>query len=203
MITFKEYATACQRTMPNLGSNRENIIHMLLGIQTEVGELADIYKRNFAYKKPIDIINVKEEIGDLCWYATNHIFLLINSREDSISQIESDIQYIKNELNSHLESNLMVKQMSLINQYIYTCFAISAHLDNLTESIDSYQLDMINTLFHIIALLEILCEKHKISFDECLTKNILKLYVRYPEKFSEDQALCRNLDLERQVLENE
>ena len=43
-------------------------MHMVLGMLTETGEIADVYKKNLAYKKPVDLVNVKEEIGDLMWY---------------------------------------------------------------------------------------------------------------------------------------
>lgn len=39
------------------------------------------------------------------------------------------------------------------------------------------------------------------TFNEMLTKNILKLTARYPEKFSSEKALNRNLEKERIVLE--
>lgn len=39
------------------------------------------------------------------------------------------------------------------------------------------------------------------TFDEVLTVNIEKLQARYPEKFSEEKAINRNLDVERQILE--
>ena len=38
-------------------------------------------------------------------------------------------------------------------------------------------------------------------FNEMLTKNIAKLSARYPEKFTEEAAINRNLKLEREVLE--
>lgn len=39
------------------------------------------------------------------------------------------------------------------------------------------------------------------TFNEVLTINIEKLRARYPEKFTEDAAINRNLKLEREVLE--
>lgn len=44
------------------------ILHSLIGLQTEVGELFDSYKRAWFYGKEIDIINVLEELGDIQWY---------------------------------------------------------------------------------------------------------------------------------------
>lgn len=39
------------------------------------------------------------------------------------------------------------------------------------------------------------------TLDEILTLNIEKLKARYPEKFTEENAVNRNLDKEREVLE--
>jgi len=41
-----------------------------------------------------------------------------------------------------------------------------------------------------------------ISFEEVMEKNIEKLKARYPEKFTEDKAINRDLDTERKILEN-
>jgi ribonuclease HIII len=41
----------------------------------------------------------------------------------------------------------------------------------------------------------------KTTLDEVQTKNITKLRIRYPEKFTEYDALNRDLDKEREVLE--
>ncbi len=54
------------------GYSRLHAVHMCMGIVTEAGELLDIYKKNLAYNKPIDVANEKEEIGDLMWYIANH-----------------------------------------------------------------------------------------------------------------------------------
>lgn len=47
-----------------------NLIHMALGIAGEAGELVDAIKRNTMYNKPLDLDNVKEELGDLLFYMT-------------------------------------------------------------------------------------------------------------------------------------
>lgn len=43
-------------------------LHGLIGIGTESGELQDILKKYIFYGKPIDEVNLKEELGDLLWY---------------------------------------------------------------------------------------------------------------------------------------
>lgn len=42
----------------------------------------------------------------------------------------------------------------------------------------------------------------EVSFEEIMRINNAKLKARYPEKFTEDKAINRNLKLEREVLEN-
>lgn len=60
-----KYLACTKRTL----SNREDVVeHMIIGISTEAGELLDAFKKHKFYKRELDIKNIKEEIGDLCWY---------------------------------------------------------------------------------------------------------------------------------------
>lgn len=45
-----------------------HILHMGVGVAGEAGELLDAIKKAVIYRKPIDIENVKEELGDLEFY---------------------------------------------------------------------------------------------------------------------------------------
>lgn len=49
-------------------SNEIVILHAIMGIITEGGELMDAYKKYAIYGKPLDAINLLEECGDLEWY---------------------------------------------------------------------------------------------------------------------------------------
>lgn len=69
-MDIKTYSKEVQRTVSELPLPEHNI-HMLMGMTTEVGELVDVFKKNLAYGKDIDWINVEEEIGDLLWYIAN------------------------------------------------------------------------------------------------------------------------------------
>jgi NTP pyrophosphatase (non-canonical NTP hydrolase) len=69
-MEIKEYQEESKRTLASLGSTMDNI-HMCLGLQTESAELSDVFKKFIAYEKPIDWVNVKEELGDLMWYVSN------------------------------------------------------------------------------------------------------------------------------------
>ena len=43
-------------------------LHSVAGLVTEAGELMDAFKKHLFYGQPLDLINVVEELGDLCWY---------------------------------------------------------------------------------------------------------------------------------------
>jgi len=44
------------------------LLHAILGIVDEAGELTSIAKKKIYYNKPIDLINLLEEFGDLWWF---------------------------------------------------------------------------------------------------------------------------------------
>lgn len=92
------------------------------GIVTEGAELMDAFKRHIYYGKPLDEINIKEELGDLFWY------------------------------------------FGVLIDELYRLFGIEV--------------------------------------SEILEANIAKLRQRFLDKFDETQALNRDTDSERKILEN-
>jgi NTP pyrophosphatase (non-canonical NTP hydrolase) len=116
-MQINEYCKNAKRTLADLKYKEKDNLHMILGMLTEVGELADIFKKDLAYNKKIDWINAKEELGDLMWYVANF------------------------------------------------------------------------------------CNINNINLEEILQTNIDKLRTRYPEKFTEENAINRNLEAERIILE--
>lgn len=117
-MTSKEYTQLALRTMHNGPFTLNDQLHMVLGMTTESAEIADVYKKHIAYGKPLDLVNLKEELGDFLWFS--HVFC------------------------------------------------------------------------HILGF----------DIDEIKQMNIDKLQARYPEKFTVEQALNRDLNAERKVLEH-
>lgn len=67
-------------------------IHMILGMLTELGELADAFKKHIVYDRPLHIDNVIEESGDYKFYSTG--------LEDSVSiTYEQIVDYNFDKLN--------------------------------------------------------------------------------------------------------
>ena len=110
------YLKASERTLIDKGHDL-NLLHAAMGISTEAGELMDAFKRKIFYGKELDVVNVKEEVGDLMWYVA-----------------------------------ILLRELDL-------------------------------------------------DFHELLQLNIDKLRARFPDKFTETDALQRDLDKERAILE--
>jgi hypothetical protein len=51
-----------------LTGEQAHLLHMTIGIAGESGELLDAIKKHVIYRKPLDIENVLEELGDLEFY---------------------------------------------------------------------------------------------------------------------------------------
>lgn len=48
--------------------NRIDLLHAAIGMQTEAAEFSDMLKKNFFYGKALDVVNLREELGDQLWY---------------------------------------------------------------------------------------------------------------------------------------
>ena len=57
--------------LKNLTPEQANMWHMVTGIGGEAGEIIDCIKKHVIYQKPLDVENVKEELGDLLFYMSN------------------------------------------------------------------------------------------------------------------------------------
>lgn len=67
-----------------INHNKIDLIHSVLGIAGEAGELVDAIKKNAIYNKELDIANVIEELGDLEFYMEQLRQRLGITREETI-----------------------------------------------------------------------------------------------------------------------
>lgn len=174
-MNIKEYQINAARTCADLGSKDKNLFHMECGICTEKGELVDIYKKFFAYGKEIDLVHLKEELGDLCWYQANK---------------DTFLGYIYEEDQINFDGLLQLEATENFEEH--------------KEGVFMLWVDPLETLDRqsIWALIYLTGRVYGIDFGDMLETNINKLKARYAEKFTEEAALNRDLDAEREVLEN-
>lgn len=71
---YLEWAITKDRTYTDLGERLQNnhgqlrLMHAVMGLAGEVGEVTDAVKKHVLYNKALDVKNVKEEAGDILWY---------------------------------------------------------------------------------------------------------------------------------------
>jgi len=65
---LNDYQAEAMRTAADLGNTRDNLLHAMLGLMDEVGELAKTMKKELAYGKDMDVDNLVEEAGDVLWF---------------------------------------------------------------------------------------------------------------------------------------
>lgn len=169
-MNLTEYQKQAKRTCPSLGNEKLDLVHMRLGMVTEIAEIADIFKKHIAYKKPIDFVHLKEEIGDVFWYIVN--MATFEGEELEIFDIDKNIDLKEEEKWEYALSNFLV---------------------------GLYYNEDCNTT-RIMIMMD-LCKVWNINFEECLDLNINKLKIRFPDKFTEENALNRDLASERKELE--
>lgn len=76
----------------SLTENQKRILHHSIGIAGESGELVDAIKKHIFYGQELDIVNVKEETGDLLWYISNLLSSIGSSFEEVLEMNELKLQ---------------------------------------------------------------------------------------------------------------
>jgi NTP pyrophosphatase (non-canonical NTP hydrolase) len=174
--------------MKQLGSPLLDSVHMSLGIVTEIVDELPVAVHN------LDYVNISEEIGDAFWYLAN--YSNIWNLEVGETKVHSSKLEVADDLKSHYQ--LIESGLQLLMNY-------SAKLADLDKKAFAYN-KQINIedrqyLFTIITLgLEGMCTKFNLDSDLIREKNINKLKVRYPDKFTDDYANNRDLKAEYKTL---
>lgn len=90
--TIESYQAFCRSTILGARSQIIDLEHAVYGACSEVGELADQLKRHKFYGKPLDLLNLKEECGDVLWYLSLLSdaagFTLMEAMEANVRKLE-------------------------------------------------------------------------------------------------------------------
>lgn len=157
-----------------------NFRHATFGLVTEVGELVDSFKRHYFYGLELDTRNVKEEIGDILWY----VALAYHALDESIPNYVEDISLENSRF--HLSSTDALLA-GLVRKSSDVFFFFNALKDKTCVTDD---------LEDILVYLKLFCEDKGIDIYECADANVEKLKKRYPEKFTVEDAVNRDVENE-------
>lgn len=160
-----------------------HLLHMRMGIKGELGELVDAYKKHLVYGKELDRANVREELGDVMFYCVG---LLPNTQ---FSTYNTEVHLSNSGLFTMLSP---AKVMGLILNYATELEETAHKAANVDIGVGGEKL--------VIILSELI---HYMGFtvEEVLQTNVDKLSKRYKGAYSDAEALNRDVEKERAILE--
>jgi NTP pyrophosphatase (non-canonical NTP hydrolase) len=80
----KDLAKDPKQINTEMTSSSAGLIHMVMGISGETGELLDAVKKHVIYQKALDYDNVIEELGDIEFYLEGLRQMLSVTREETL-----------------------------------------------------------------------------------------------------------------------
>lgn len=190
------YQPLARRTLKELPTYYEHMGHMALGINGELGEIADAIKKHFIYGKPLDRVNLVEEGGDGWRYIVGMVPELTRNVDGGAPQ---GLVFLQAGYDSGLVASSGVKDpVRLITQI--EAQVASATLSLLTPDAPSSSYAA-QTLMVLGRNMGLYYGHFNLDLAESLELNIAKLAKRYGDKYSDFAALNRDTGAERQVLE--
>jgi len=174
-MNLEQYVMAASRTCPTLTTYKEDVAHMMLGIMSELVELEEAIEIG-------DIPNIGEELGDIMWYVANYS-TIISIPITSYVEVDDSIDNLVRALYSTASrlSNI-VKRFIAYNK----------------QNLDEEMLELNNVKYLVYSI----AKHYSLDINNILLTNITKLKNRFPDKFTEQFALSRDISAERKILED-
>lgn len=184
------------------------LMHSFIGISTELTEFLELVQ-----KKPFDLVNLREEAGDVFWYvaiALDELKIDLRAFLDQVNSKLTTNQTVKEKLMFHFfkkssfTSELMLASISsgtlldMMKKYIYYV-SDDPSVPKRTLELQKIENLLVAVFVSIVKMLDL----NQFKVKETLVININKLHKkRYKSgKFSSQEATVRNLEQERRALE--
>lgn len=164
----------------------QQLIHAQIGMVTELGELGDLLKRELAYGKEFDRINLMEECGDFLWY------FMLYCDERAIHTRFLDETVVE------CESAPTVTEP---DESLFRVLTSSAAMLVAREHLGISTLDERDMAKGSLMLIYALLAKYDFTMAQCLVANDAKLELRTGKKFDAHRILNRDTEAERKLLE--
>jgi NTP pyrophosphatase (non-canonical NTP hydrolase) len=191
MTIINDYVDSAKRTesiVLGLNDLSLRLLHSSMGLATEIIEFNETYHKNGALKQ-LDIVNLLEEIGDMFWY----IAIGCDIFKINFSNIIFSLKNEKFDLDTRLYSRIAENNIGAILDKCKRQIFYRKIIDEV-EYKELY-IEVIKNLYKLVISMGY-------EFEPLLQKNIDKLKARYPDKYSDHNAINRDLEEERRILEN-
>lgn len=200
---YVENAVRTESVVANEFDMNSRVLHAFMGLTTETGELFDALKRHIFYvkengeRKDLDYVNLCEEVGDLMWYMAilcDHYGVSFKRSVEicRLTQLGANFKL------DFLFSCLLSFQTEVSNEFSQYYKAKTDYGNELHKN-DRKQHPDILKLFTALSNVIVFLPQ---DWEEIAQVNINKLRARFPEKYETSKAYDRDLDKERQILED-
>ncbi len=174
---YVQDATRTESQIEKVSLEDAEVFYAALRIFIQSGTILDMYKKNVFYGKEIN------------W-------------EHILHKLEK-IEHLSNFFTSGKEDQLNIDPR-VFHALIGTATEETELMEALQKSIEGEEIDYVNVMeeFGDINWYEAIgCDATGVSFEDILTTNIKKLRKRFPDKFTSENAIERDLDVERNTLQ--
>lgn len=183
-MNIQEFKKEVVRTMPDLGSLLLNSIHMTLGMGSELME-----EMTIAFHQE-DKVNLSEELCDAQWYGCNYATLYNIPLPEEIVVVHPEEASRKRRKAYYDDLRI---NLGKLQDFDKKELAYGKMTDILTRS---------SALYKVLESIEFIALDHQVNMNEGRAKVIAKLRLRYPEKFTYEAAINRDVKAERKILES-
>ena len=186
MHPVSDYSGFVASRAKHLPTCDERIDHALLGVISECGELADAWKKHTIYEKPLDTVNVREELGDLRFY----LQMILNEGVEPSPEVMADTEMARDAGERLVEfiplvSEILTKISEAAILIKVTAFASEGVWKSTRVKSASVQVTMALECFTD------LCAFFHADATDIIAENIAKLEKRYPTGYSNEHAAAR------------
>jgi NTP pyrophosphatase (non-canonical NTP hydrolase) len=180
-MNLKEFQQEAIKTESKIDSVNVNLRYLsaLLQISIATGNLLDQIKKNVFYNKPFDDQERAKHIASIIEAMDSKSLFIDNPEDDK-------------------------KVMHVNTRIFHAIIGITTESTELLENLVSEKFDVINMLEEAGDLgwyLSVMFDEVDTNFEVVMTTIIEKLKLRYPNKFKSEDAINRNIDAERKILE--
>jgi NTP pyrophosphatase (non-canonical NTP hydrolase) len=191
-MDFTQYLVTVRNRAAKL-SRDQQIQHAQLGMISEVGEIANLYKHCLAYGRDFDAVNLLEEVGDVVWYFA----LFCDEKEISMRKLDSWAAEAVKAFAESKDADAEHSDASLV-----TVLNAGLSLVCAQDHLGIKEAELLEGLQASMLLLVALLQRHSFTMRQCLVVNDAKLTARNKgETFNLQGTLERDLANERAILE--
>lgn len=183
MMQFSEYPALAMRTCKIDQDHMKNVIHMVLGLNSEYQELGEAVITEQGIFNVTGKANNKEqikEIGDNLWFLAG----LCHFEGYDFSR------------GHDFEKYLFGKSLDIITGAYKANWIYQRDMNTPDKTGNTPRKNVQDAIYSIIMNLDELCHDIAVTLGECMERNIAKLQQRYPEAYSDYAANNKNEEVE-------